>query len=155
MYLKDCFFSKKDLDTILNMYNTYVAYLPSKMIFSNDSKKSNEVDYVEIPHEEFKKMNPYYRFNINTINKLDDILISNGWKSYKSIEHHTMNGKLFRSIRNLKDEICITYLPKKIKISKKLFTRSDTYCLNGVDYEPWDFNRKLIDTIEINKRWIL
>ena len=114
--------------------------------------ESPKRDYETISYDEYKEKTARgYCFNINIINKLDTMLVSKGWKAYKSIEHaYDRDGNKFRMVRNFKEEICMTYFPKQTKLLGKWFSRSDKYHNRGVDYEVWDFDKKKIDTIEIS-----
>jgi hypothetical protein len=107
-------------------------------------------DYEEISYDQYldgtRREHP---FGLNTINRIENLLESSGFKAYKSIEHApTPKGGKVRMVRNLVGEICMTFLPKKKRLLDKWFT-SDRYSLRGIDYESWNYDKKKIDTVEI------
>jgi hypothetical protein len=109
-----------------------------------------DLDFEEISQGVYEeRTSKGYTFDVNVINKLNDILIDRGFKAYKSIEYAYDLGNKVRMVRNLKNEICMTYFPKQSKLMGKWFNRADKYHHRGVDYEAWNFDKKRIDTIEI------
>jgi hypothetical protein len=110
-------------------------------------------DYEKILyHEYIEKTARGHYFNINIVNKVDELL-SSSWQAYKSVEHASSpSGEKVRMDRNLNGEFCMTYFTKQSKILGRWFNRSSKYHYRGVDYTLLDYDKKKIDTIEIRSR---